>query len=135
MISNPNWTQRPSWALDQRPDRGRPAHYGWRAPVTLRYIKRWGPAALFTRFDRAVHPTETLTLVRSKRGAASDGKPPAAPPCSTTSTATPTSSPTVAARAQTPSTNVMEACGSSTPEVSGSSLYLSSLSLCLSVGL
>jgi hypothetical protein len=35
--------QRPSWALIQRPDRGRPAFQGWWAPVALCSIKRrWG---------------------------------------------------------------------------------------------
>jgi hypothetical protein len=37
------------WALDLRPDRGRPSLTGWQAPVTLRDIKRGGGRRLAPR--------------------------------------------------------------------------------------
>jgi hypothetical protein len=37
------------WALDLRPDRGRPTLTGWQAPVTLRDIKRGGDRRLVLR--------------------------------------------------------------------------------------
>ena len=49
-----------------RPDRGRLTLYGWWAPVALRYIKRWGPAARGTRFAVSRKP-HRQTLDRSKR--------------------------------------------------------------------
>ena len=54
------------WALVTRPDRGRPTLHGWWAPVALRYIKRWGPAARGTRFTVSRKP-HRQTLDRSKR--------------------------------------------------------------------
>ena len=54
------------WALVTRPDRGRPTLHGWWAPVALRYIKRWGPAAQSTRFAVS-RKSHRQTLDRSKR--------------------------------------------------------------------
>jgi hypothetical protein len=46
------------WALDLRPDQGRPTLIGWRAPVTLRDIKRGGDRRLALRGSPpATHPT------------------------------------------------------------------------------
>ena len=52
------WAQRPTWPLDPRPNRGRPAHYGWRAPVTLRHIKRWGQRLATRGSSQAAYPTD-----------------------------------------------------------------------------
>jgi hypothetical protein len=38
------WVQRPTGSLISRPDRERPTLNGWRAPITLRCIKRVGAA-------------------------------------------------------------------------------------------
>ena len=54
------------WALVTRPDRGRPTLHGWWAPVALRYIKWWGPAARGTRFTVSRKP-HLQTLDRSER--------------------------------------------------------------------
>ena len=54
------------WTLITRPDRGRPTLHGWWAPVALRYIKLWGPAAQGTRFTVSRKP-HRQTLDRSKR--------------------------------------------------------------------
>jgi len=60
------------WALVTRPDRGRPTLHGWWAPVALRYIKWWGPAAHRTRFTVSqsappTNPKSDLVRMRSQR--------------------------------------------------------------------
>ena len=60
------------WALVTRPDRGRPTLHGWWAPIALRYIKWWGPAAQRTRFTVSqsappTNPKSDLARVRSQR--------------------------------------------------------------------
>ena len=68
-----NPAQRSSWALTSCPDRGRPTLHGWWPPVALRYIERWRPTALSTRFTVSRH-THQQTQSDLVRGAASDGK-------------------------------------------------------------
>jgi hypothetical protein len=89
LISIPSWAQRPKLGLDLAPWSGAPNPNGWWAPVTLRYIKRWGPAALFTSWQLPVSPPTNPS--RSWGCAASDGKsPPPSPPLHhTTSTSAP----------------------------------------------
>jgi hypothetical protein len=67
------------WVLLSRPDRGHPTLHGWWPPVTLPAIYRGGGRpALGTMFTSAVTP-HRYSPIRSLRGAASDGKPPASP--------------------------------------------------------
>jgi hypothetical protein len=42
LISFPCGPNGPPGPFDPCPDRARPTHYGWRTPVTLHYIKRFG---------------------------------------------------------------------------------------------
>ena len=80
------------WALVTCPDRRRPTLHGWWAPVALRYIKWWGPAARGTRFTVSRKP-HRQTLDRSKRARSQRRKAPLTSPlplhCITVSTASP----------------------------------------------
>ena len=60
------------WALVTRSDQGRPTLHGWWAPIALRYIKWWGPAAQGTRFTVSqfappTNPKSDLARVCSQR--------------------------------------------------------------------
>jgi len=64
-LSSPS--QRTSWALTSRPDRGHPTLHAWWAPVALRYKERWGASGSQYEVHRELpHPSTNLT--RSSEG-------------------------------------------------------------------